>query len=326
MTAARTSVVPTVEHDLGPDGLLVIRPRAEDVRIRAVEGTIVRISGSDGRPVEGLEVVRGPRSLEVRSAGPTDDLFVDVPRATNVLVETSSSDIEVDGLVGDQRYRTASGDISLRDVGGTIAVEAMSGDVDVVVAGTARLDVRTVSGDVELRADSIAQLRVATTSGDLAIAGRFEGDGPFSIETVSGDATLAPAGDVGVEVQTITGEVRSELAARLEEAPGRRTLVVGTGGPRIAFRSTSGDLRLVALTRRHVLSGPDSGGPLADPADGAVDDPDADGLAVLRALERGDIDVAEARRRLEALDRGEPFDPTDPTPAIAGASEEATDA
>ena len=323
------TVVSSMEHELGPDGLLVVRLRTEDLRIQAVPGSTVRISASDRGPVDGVEVVRGPRSLEVRSAGAAgDDLLIEVPPATSVLVEASSSDVEVEGVVGDQRYRTASGDISLRGVGGTIAVEAMSGDVEIIVAGAARLDVRSVSGDVGVRADSVAALRLATTSGDLAVAGRFEGDGPFAIETVSGDVTLAPAGDVRVDIRTITGDIRSAIATRLEEAPGRRVLVVGAGGPTIAFRSTSGDLRVVDPAHRPVRAAA-VGTAFPDEPAGAVEPPSASGadsLEVLRALERGDIDVDEARRRLEALDRGEAFDPTAHPPTATHVSEEVTDA
>ena len=327
MTLRRLSVAPVLEHELGPDGLLVVRLRNEDLRIQTVPGTGVRISGPDRGAIADIEVVRGPRSLEVRSTGGSgDDLLIEVPGTTNLLVEASSSDVEVEGVVGDQRYRTASGDITLRDVAGTIAVEAMSGDVEVTVLGPARLDVRSVSGDVELRAETIATLRVATTSGDLAIAGRFDGEGPFAIETVSGDVTLAPTDDVRVDIRTITGDVRSALAARLEEETGQRVLVVGTGGPTIAFRSTSGDLRVVDAMRRPARPAPVDVAPPVEPTGDADPESDADGLTVLRALERGDIDVDEARRRLEMLDRGEPLHPSDPAPAAAGVDEETGDA
>ena len=156
-----------------------------------------------------------------------------------------SGDIAADGLTGDQRYRTASGDLRLRGCAGRLAVDAVSGDIDIVASGELDLSARTVSGDLEVRAASLPSLRASTTSGDLKVAGRFSGEGPFAIDTVSGDALLAPVGDVRIEMTTITGDLRSELDGRLEGGRGRRSLAIGSGGPLMTFRSLSGALRVV---------------------------------------------------------------------------------
>ena len=102
---------------------------------------------------------------------------------------------------GDQRYRSASGDLVLADVRGSLTIEALSGDIEIDTDGPSTITARTVSGDVDLRAGSLAELRATTTSGDLHITGRFDGEGPYAIVTVSGDATLAPANDVRVEAR-----------------------------------------------------------------------------------------------------------------------------
>ena len=84
-----------------------------------------------------------------------------------------------------------------------------------------------------------------TTSGDLRVAGDLRGDGPFAIESVSGDVVLAPAGGLRLEAKTIAGDIRTDVDARRDEAPGSRALIVAGGGPTLTFRSTSGDLRIV---------------------------------------------------------------------------------
>jgi hypothetical protein len=71
-----------------------------------------------------------------------------------------------------------------------------------------------------------------------------------------------------------------------------RQLVAGDGSARLRFRSLSGDLEFnthgARDTSQHSASEP------------AQDEPEtADALDVLRALERGEIDVDEASRRLE---------------------------
>ena len=163
------------------------------------------------------------------------------------MIEAASGDIEADGLLGDQRYRTASGDVTLRAVSGKIDLEAVSGDVDITAIGTADVVARTVSGDLALRAATLSSVLATTTSGDVKIAGLLAGPGPFSIETVSGDALLAPAGDVRVEMTSVTGDLSSEFEGP-SVSRGRRSLEIGRSGPAVTFRSMSGDLRVVQPT------------------------------------------------------------------------------
>jgi Toastrack DUF4097 len=321
MTADPTT---TLHHVIGADGLVAISLREGDLRLRAVEGDTVTVRALDHSPLEGLSVERGERSLAIRSGagqgsdprrGPTPDLVVELPAGASVVVESTSSDIVVEGLTGDQRYRSASGDLSMRGIQGSLVIEAMSGDIRIMAAGPGRYDLRSVSGDLTLEAGAIASLQATTTSGDLDVTGRFDGAGPFKIETVSGDLELAPTGDVRVEVRTISGDLGSDLPGRIEEGAGSRSFIVGAGGPTIDVRTTSGDVHLARGSRRAdpapartpaAIAPPMPPNPPAAPppptaqATPMSDDPAE--LDVLRALERGDIDLDEARRRLAELD------------------------
>ena len=314
MTAATLAVV---EHAIGTGGAFALHVRSHDVRLIGVDGDTVRLRARDGSDLRRLDIERGQGVLAVRATGGVDDLDVEVPRRATVLVEGSSGDISVHGLRAEQRYRTSSGDIHLDAVGGVLTAEAVSGDVRINAVDRVEVSARTVSGDLALQAGAVATMRAVTTSGDLRIAARFEGDGPFTIETVSGDAMLAPAGGLTVSVSTITGDVRSDVDARQEGPRGQRRVIVGSGSPALAFRSTSGDLRigkavpLPIQPRPPVAPAPIP--PLAptleedpamatDPTDVVLDAvPDDPELDILRALERGDMDVAEATRRLTAL-------------------------
>ncbi len=327
------------EYVIGATGLLAVRLRSGDVRLRAVEGSAVRVHVADGDLERHVEVEPGDGSLSLRAGrigqlgegrrrgSHAASLVIDVPARATVVVETSSADVTVDGLIGDQRYRTASGDIRLRDVSGQLSIEAFSGDIDALAIGTCSVVARSVSGDLSVRAANLATFRATTTSGDVRMAGRLTAAGPFAIETVSGDMLLALAGPVRLEASSVTGDVTSEVEVRSEGTPGRRVLIVGDGGPTMTIRSMSGDVSLTkatAVTRSpeapvppapveppSAPASPTTGEPanLSDSSptvvvgstdSGAADD-DAR-LAILRALERGEIDVAEAGRRLEALD------------------------
>jgi hypothetical protein len=357
-----------LEHTIGAEGLLAISLPAGDIRLRAIDGDAVLVRELGGQELDDTFTVElGEGSLALRASRGSDllgrrghrrsaDLEVELPRRATVVVEGASAEIEADGLLGDQRYRTASGDVTLRAVSGRIAVETASGDVDIVAIGTASVTARIVSGDLALRAATLTMLAVTTTSGDLKVAGSFAGQGPFGIQTVSGDALLAPAGDVRIEMTTVAGDLHSEIGGWSEGRRGRRSLVIGSG-PLVTFRSMSGDLRVVRPTSVEVPAGavealrvpvpavvpavvPVPEPILAQdrpPLQGAVDrddteriptptprrdDPGAPSpaiatahddarLRILRSLESGEIDVAEAGRRLEALDGGESGDPAE---------------
>ncbi|MEP6637922.1 MAG: DUF4097 family beta strand repeat-containing protein [Chloroflexota bacterium] len=322
-------------HVIGPDGVFSIRLRDGDIRLRAIEGDTIRIRDRHDRDLTGMfAIVLGQGSASLRAGhlagrrnggGEAPDLAVGVPRRATVVVEAGSAEIDVDGLAGDQRYRTASGDMTLRAVSGQIVIEVVSGDVDIRATGETAATIRTVSGDVELRAGTLTALEAATTSGDLRIAGRLAGPGPFSIVTVSGDTLFAPVGDIRIEMATLSGGLRSDLGGRSEGGRGRRSLEVGSGGSLVTLRSLSGDLRVVPPSPVEdsepslvddARSQPAAHAADADPASVnraiAVANDEAR-LRILRALERAEIGVAEASRRLEALDGGEPMAAEPPT-------------
>jgi hypothetical protein len=319
----------SLEHLIGAGGLLAIRMRDGEIRLRGVDGETVRVRDvgdhdlGDMFAIEsaagslslkagrGLEIVIGPRSMRRGHGQHTPELEVELPRRATLVLETASGDVDADGLIGDQRYRTASGDIVLRAVSGKLSVEAISGDVDAMATGDADVTIRSVSGDIELRAARLSGLRLTSTSGDLKAAGQLVGPGPFAIETVSGDGLLAPAGDVRVEMTSVTGDLTSDLDGNLLTEHGRRSFQVGTNGPVVTFRSMSGDLHVA----RPSLIGHATPAVVADITPPAVEHAKPNGaiaaayedarLRILRSLERGEIDVAEAGRRLETLDAGD---------------------
>jgi hypothetical protein len=320
----------TIEHEIGTEGIFVLRLRDGSVRLRGADGRSVRVAGEEGTDLEETFLVeRGAGSLSIgtgkglriklgRGHHATPRLSVDVPRAATVVVEASSADLTAEDLVGEQRYQTVSGDMLLTRVRGQVAIDAVSGDVRLSAGGDLRLRARTVSGDLEVRAGRLGDLSLATTSGDLSIAGELMPDGTHRVETVSGDTLLAIAGGARVEVTTVTGDVTSDVAHRSEGGRGRRVLIVGDGRATLTASSMSGDVRIVRA--RPFETGPNDApepepppAPAAPPPVTPTQAADASGaaiaaayesarLGILRSVERGEIDVAEAGRRLEALD------------------------
>jgi hypothetical protein len=343
-----------LDHTIGTEGVVVIGLVSGSIRLRAIDGDAVHIRDAAGGDLaRTFSIDLGPGSAALRTdrafgvpglrGGGVADLEIELPRQACVVVDGTSTEIDADGLSGDQQYKTVSGDITLRAVTGRIRVDGVSGDVDVTAGGRTAMTVRTVSGDLDLRAATLSVLDVTSMSGDIKVAGRLTGDGPFRVETVSGDALLAPAGDVRIEMTTVSGDLHSEISGTSQGGRGRRSLIVGDRGPTVTFRSMSGDLRVVRAIRVTadesagaepasvpdpepgiVPAGPVEPAPAVERADtervpvvfatapASLDDAAAtdvttphedDGrIAILRALERGEIDIAEAGHRLEALD------------------------
>jgi hypothetical protein len=339
-----------LEHPIGADGLFSLHLRSGDVRLRGVDGDTIVVLDRRGRDLgAAFELALGEGSFSLREHrgvsvfhGGGGDLEIALPRHATIVVETSSGDLEIEGLTGDQHYRMASGDLRMRGVAGGIVVQGVSGDVNVVAAADADVTLTTVSGDVELRAGTLRSLSLATTSGDAKVAGRLAGPGPFSIETVSGDVLLAAAGDLRVEMRTVSGDLSSDVGGRIESGRGRRSVSIGSGGPTLAVRSMSGDVTVVrpvaltadlepanaASTIEAVESDDEDAAELPKPANGAIAAAYDDArLRILRSLERGEIDVTEAGGRLEALDDGsDEADATTEPIAVAPPDDEAADA
>lgn len=320
-----TSLGPDVlEHVIGPTGQLTLRLPAGSVELRGTDGDTVRIRDLDGRPLEDLfQIDREPNRLVLRVRDGihidfggllrgglrpgSSRLEVDLPRGANLDVDCASAEIAASRLGGEQRYRSASGTISLTQVSGSVNAESVSGEVDIEAEGELRLAGRSVSGDISLRGGRLPALTLASTSGDIEIDAVLDGSGPYGIQTVSGDVQVQAHGGVRVEGKTVTGEIIGHATQRADSRRGKHSVVVGDGRALLTFKSISGDLRIDDPTPASGVAvspaAPEPPAPLAPPAPPELPDPhDAERLAILRDLETGAIDVAEAGAKLAALE------------------------
>jgi len=346
---------PTFDHQIGTRGLVTIRLASAEIRLAGVEGDHVVVRTANSRELPGRVVIepteagitireRDKDGVSFSSGHKVVQLELDVPVDADVSVDTASGWLDAIGLRGDQRYRTASGEVRIRDGAGRIELNSVSGDAEIGLAGETELAVKSVSGDVAVSGGGLSAIRVGTTSGDVRVDSPILGRTGNQIDTLSGDVSVVAEAGMRVDARTVSGDVGSELPHRSEGRMGRRTLVVGDGSIELSFRSVSGDLRVRDAAR--VRSGSSSphrpeapGGPLApvrpfapsaprpptpprslfaaatatdDTGDAipAHDPASEDRLAILRRLEAGELDVTAAMQQLAALD--EPADETSP--------------
>jgi DUF4097 and DUF4098 domain-containing protein YvlB len=214
----------------GPVQLLV-RTRAGDVRVEAVETEVtrVRVTGESADRV--LVEQDGDRVAVVTPTGrmldPRLDVEVEVPAGSHVGVETGSADLDVRGATDTVQVKSGSGDAT---VGQARDAHLSSGSGDVVV--------RRLSG----------RSRVSTGSGDVHV-GRLEG--AAKLKSGSGDVEVGVPDDVAVwtDVRTGSGDVTSSVGGRGAPADGEPyvELHVTTG---------SGDVALVRAADQPFIATP----------------------------------------------------------------------
>jgi hypothetical protein len=129
------------------------------------------------------------------------------PAGTDLDLGGGSTDLRVEGELGEVSVRTASGDIRLGETRGELQVKTASGDISVGPI-TANASLATVSGDLEVqRLD--ATLTARSVSGDVTI-GAVAGE--LGLSTTSGDVDVRTVLDGDVRVQTVSGDVRVGIA------------------------------------------------------------------------------------------------------------------
>jgi hypothetical protein len=323
------------EVPLAHDGEVSIAVAAGAVRLHGSDESIVRVATLDGEPLEDFVAIDaepgrvtvtareegrrlGPLSF---SSGRSVDLDIQVPRRATVTVRTASGDVDAKGLAGPTRWTTASGDLVLALDGGGIAIQTVSGDVRLEATVPVSLEARTVSGNLRVRAPGLLGMRVESISGDIELAADLEPGRAHEVGTVSGDVVLATDSPVRLETRTVAGEVEASVPHRTEGGRGRRLIVVGAGSVSVGVRTMSGGIALrpgrpAAPTAAPAPPAPPS--PVSSPlppvpaplfaaaGDAPTDRQEVARLEVLRALERGALDVDAATRRLEALEEAGP--------------------
>ena len=322
----------SLEHRIGPRGRFSLRQASGDIQIRGVEGDTVRVNALDDRPLSDIfDIELGDDRVEIRQRGGFDvgmrlfsrgssaDLRIEVPHGASVSVDTGSADIDASDLSGSKAFRTASGEVRLNRFAGGVEVETVSGEIEIEGSAPLDLHLTSVSGDVQVRVPSVRRLDLGTTSGDIRLDAELAGNGPFAMRSISGDATIVARNGFRVEAESITGDLSSDLPSKRESLPGRKVLVVGRPGPTLSFRSVSGDLHVaeprvaapaIATTEEAMDDmsptggepGAAAGAPEADAPGAEASDAEDARLEILRALERGEITVAEATDRLGRLD------------------------
>lgn len=258
-------------------GDISIRDAAGRINVHAVSGDV---SIADGR------------ELEIDGNSTSGDVHVQAERLSRFGFSSVSGDISVEGQLPpgeDYRVHTVSGDFELVTPSG-VEVEASGPSVSM----RTRMPHRSDSGrgrKVITVGDGAARVRFRSMSGEVTVSAPYGDHRPAAGRGTTGQ-NGRPAEETASRIAENVGRV-AELAGRRAEAFARRMEGVGE-----RIQATVGPAFSDQPAR-------DSGGSSSEPTHADQPEESMDQMAVLRALERGEIDVAEATRLLTgAAQRG----------------------
>ncbi len=257
-------------------GEVTISNVAGTIDVRGWDRNEVQVTGTLGRDVERVDVDNSSKGRTVikvvlprgNAHDGEADIEVSVPKGSSVEVSAVSADVSSRGVLGTQRLKSVSGEVTADIAGNESEVSSVSGDVTVrgdgkpislrvkSVSGSidltntaGRADVVTVSGDARVHMGEASEVRGRTTSGDLEVTGKLTRDGRVDVEGVSGDITLrlGPPTGLSLDIESFSGDIEGCLATNVERVskygPGVRLNVrTVEAGARVRAKTLSGDI------------------------------------------------------------------------------------
>ena len=258
-------------------GEVVISNVSGTVDVRGWDRNEVQVTGHLGSDVERVDIETSGGRTVVKVVLPRGNVHdgeaeieVSVPRNSSVEVSAVSADVSSRGVLGTQRLKTVSGELTADIAGDESEARSVSGDVTVrgngkplrlrvsSVSGSldltnmaGSLDMVTVSGDARVQMGDTSDVRGRTTSGDLEVRGTLTRTGRVDVEGVSGDITLrlSTTDGLSTEIESFSGDISGCLATSVERVskygPGKRLNIrTVEAGARVRAKTLSGDIEI----------------------------------------------------------------------------------
>ena len=306
-----------------PDELQVDRT-ADGIAIRQYDKGLTIVLGRRSRDVR-LEI-EVPKSAAVSIQTASGDAQATGLRGP-VNARSASGDLMLVDVNGEVQAETVSGDVAIRLDGPTgLVVKTVSGDAIVEGSRVDRFAFTTTSGDLRITSElGAGPHTIATVSGDAivttrngirvsaqTVAGDLSSDLPHSSEGRAGRRSLIVGeGTTVVQFRSVSGDLRvvgpndgnhlvaptppAPPAAPTPPAPPAPPLAAASAGSKLEAELEATNAEIEAANAEIEAANAEIGETVADPGEDVR-------LEILRALERGEIGVDEATKRLAELD------------------------
>lgn len=240
-------------QDADSDGDVEVSNVAGEVRITGWDEDAIEITGELGNGIERLDFIRNGRHTKIKviyqkgsHRGQYANLFIRLPEASELEVNTVSADIEVEGVQGLQHLRSVSGhitsqvfedDFEAKTVSGNVAVVGRNARTELTLATVSghivvedvsgEVEGKTVSGRIEVIAGVLSRARLKSTNGRLSLESALEAGGRYDLSVVNGnvDVLLEDDIDLDVNVETFNGNIANCFGEQSERkskyGPGR---------------------------------------------------------------------------------------------------------
>lgn len=251
--------------------IVISRGSGNEVAIEAVKTGRGQTAAEARQALQLVEVdiVERAGRVEIRTRYPSSDdarrkgrrdfnasvaFTISAPERARIVANSISGNLSVTDIKGDLALETISGNVRVANAGRVSKAKTASGDVEILdttiegtmdaatISGTMmlknvkarRLDVGSISGDVVLQEVKCEQLDAQSISGDVRLTGPLVRGGRYDLGSHSGEIRVTVRGGVGFELDasSFSGSVRTEL----DEFKMTNT----SGGNRGRHRSISG--------------------------------------------------------------------------------------
>jgi len=222
----------TQKFEVEPGGLLEIRSVSGDVSVETWNKNLVQIEEKctfDAfTKTEAQEILKRIRTSyekvgntirierkEISRSRIHSNFDIIVPYTFDLQIETAGGDLTTRNIKGTIELQTRGGDINLTQIDGNVEASSAGGTIK-LESGTGEANISTAGGDIELK-DVKGPVKAKTAGGDIeirivksnVIAKTAGGD--IQLEKIDGDIQAGTAGG-SIEVEQCTGSLEAKTA------------------------------------------------------------------------------------------------------------------
>ena len=272
---ADTTVNKTI--DAADDGYVSVSNVAGSIEIVGWSRDAVKVEATLGDDVDELIFERDGDEVIIKVKVPRhhgrdieSDLVISVPEDSSIDVSGVSTDIDVEGVLGEQELATVSGDVVTKGTAADVEAASVSGDVEIrgtgeegdteaaTVSGdvtlmelTGEIEAESVSGDVTISGGAFDEAYLESVNGNLTFMAELRDDGELGMESINGTVEVILDGTISArfDIETFNGSIKNCFGPKPERtsrySPGLElSFEHGDGDGHVVIETLNGSVRI----------------------------------------------------------------------------------